>query len=284
MKASFLPFELSIEWVRNCEGWFERYVDSFRDGVTDQKGIELKAEHSLLVRDLALDIAGTLNLDPGGVRLAGIVGLLHDAGRFEQIRRYGTFVDLLSENHALLGARILREKGILDALGERERTVILDAIGGHNKAVLTESLTPESLFFTNLTRDADKLDILRVVLGNGGVDGDVVDLGLPNLPEVSDEVVQDLLDCRMVHHAKLRTVNDFRLLQMAWVFDLNFDRTVALWDRAGYLETIRDFLPKTDGATAAYQATRRELDRRLGNQNEATSAQTDLPQRLKDSK
>jgi hypothetical protein len=264
MKRLFLPFDLTAEWVSNCETWFDCYVDSFRDGVTDRKGIELKDEHSRLVRDLTLDIAGTLELDPGGVRLAGVVGLLHDAGRFEQIRRYGTFVDLLSENHALLGVRILQEKGVLDNLGVRERTIILDAVGCHNKAALPESLTPESLFFTNLARDADKLDILRVVLDNGGVDGDVVDLGLPNRPEVSDEVVQDLLDRRMVHHAKLRTVNDFRLLQMAWVFDLNFDRTVALWDKAGYLETIRGFLPKTDGVTTAYRAVRRELDHRLG--------------------
>ena len=85
---------------------FERYVERFDP--QDPK-IALKVEHTWRVADLAEKIARSLleGASPEYVDLAWLLGLLHDVGRFEQVRRYGTFNDAASTSHAALGARVL---------------------------------------------------------------------------------------------------------------------------------------------------------------------------------
>ena len=43
------------------------------------------------------------------MRIAEAVALLHDVGRFEQYKRYGTFNDRKSVNHAALGVEIMKK-------------------------------------------------------------------------------------------------------------------------------------------------------------------------------
>jgi hypothetical protein len=42
----------------------------------------------------------------------------------------------------------------------------------------------------------------------------------------------------------LETLDDFKLLQLAWVYDLNFPRTFEIVKERKYLEKIRQALPK----------------------------------------
>jgi HD superfamily phosphohydrolase YqeK len=65
---------------------FERYVERFDP--QDPK-IALKVEHTRRVADLAEKIARSLpeGASPEYVDLAWLLGLLHDVGRFEQVRR-----------------------------------------------------------------------------------------------------------------------------------------------------------------------------------------------------
>lgn len=69
---------------------FTRYVQGF-----DQKeeGVRLKYAHSLRVSGLCEQIALSLDLFQDDVDLAWLIGVLHDIGRFEQLREYHTFVD-----------------------------------------------------------------------------------------------------------------------------------------------------------------------------------------------
>jgi hypothetical protein len=88
---------------------------------------------------------------------------LHDTGRFEQYARYKTFVDSQSVDHAVLGVGILEKNEILCSLDEPTQDFILRTIRYHNRAILPREETETCLFFTKLLRDADKLDILKVV-------------------------------------------------------------------------------------------------------------------------
>ena len=54
--------------------------------------IRLKIEHTFRVAYLCGRIAGSLGMTGGLLDLAWFLGLLHDIGRFEQVRRYGTFL------------------------------------------------------------------------------------------------------------------------------------------------------------------------------------------------
>jgi hypothetical protein len=106
------------------------------------------------------------------------------------------------------------------------------------------------LFFTKLLRDADKLDIWRVVTDyyhrkNDRRNG-AIELDLPNTPGFSEEVYQDLMNRRIVDINHVKNLNDFKLLQIGWIFDINFDTTMQAIKSRRYLELIRDVLPKSE--------------------------------------
>ena len=78
----------------------------------DDPMIRHKIVHTLSVAGLSEKIAESLGLDAADVDFAWFLGLLHDIGRFEQVRRYGTFVDSQSVDHADFGADLLFRDGL----------------------------------------------------------------------------------------------------------------------------------------------------------------------------
>src|SRR5690349_8785930 len=113
--------------------WFEDYVRSYGDmNAEDNRNIELKIEHTGKVVE-AMDIltAGE-GLSPEDTRTAAAVALLHDVGRFMQYRRWHTFRDSESTNHARLSIEVIRQEKLLDELPAAERLVIEEAVRFHN--------------------------------------------------------------------------------------------------------------------------------------------------------
>ena len=102
--------------------WFLDYVDQFSSPeVFIQENIKLKIEHTARVCENILLLAKAEKVGEEGSRLAETIALFHDLGRFEQFMKYRTFKDSESENHALLGVKILKNTGILSHLStERE--------------------------------------------------------------------------------------------------------------------------------------------------------------------
>ena len=134
----------------------------------DNPMIRHKVEHTLRVAGNCERIAVSLRMDDGDVAFAWFLGLLHDIGRFEQVRRYGTFVDSVSVDHAEFGADLLFREGLIHdyPVGElsADRLSLLEtAIRQHNKLALPEGLNEKTRCFCDLIRDADKADIFRVV-------------------------------------------------------------------------------------------------------------------------
>ena len=79
--------------------------------------------------------------------------------RWKGIAYYGTFKDVESENHALLGFRELVAHNVLDVCTKDERKWITKAIANHNTVTIPKKENGKSLFYIRLLRDADKLDI-----------------------------------------------------------------------------------------------------------------------------
>ena len=237
--------------------WFAEYTKTFQSGnPEDQQNIHLKEAHTRRVCKEILDIGNSLGLNGDDLCVAEVMALFHDIGRFEQYARYGTFVDLKSEDHAVLGVKVLRKTGVLNMVDQSTADLILRGIAYHNRAFLPKDESERCLFFAKLLRDADKLDIWRVITDyyqrkkedrNG-----VIELGLPDTPEISSEVCADLMAKRIVNVGYLKTLNDFKLLQMGWIFDVNFSRTFELIQERHYLEMIHDTLPQTKKVTEIY--------------------------------
>ena len=126
--------------------------------------IKLKIDHTYRVAALCDRIAASLSLSRADIDLAWLCGLLHDVGRFEQLRQYGTFNDAQSIDHAAMSARVLFEEGhIRDYLADdREDELLRTAVAWHSAYRLPGELDDRTRQFCQILRDADKVDILRV--------------------------------------------------------------------------------------------------------------------------
>jgi len=246
-----MKIDIQSALLTKCKSWFSIYVKSFKYGDEDlRKNIILKEEHTYRVVEEIKALAESLGLDEGEKRFAEMTALLHDIGRFEQYARYQTFNDNESENHAELGIRILRRSGILHHLKETTKDLVYRVIQYHNRAYLPENESETCLFFSKLLRDADKLDIWKVVIDHYYREDEqhdpVLELALPNTPGISDKVYQDLMNHRIVNMKNMQNLNDFKLLQMGWVFDINFKPSFQLIQSRHYLEKIRHVLPNSE--------------------------------------
>ncbi len=170
--------------------WFTGYCNSFSTPVPeDQRNISVKQDHTRQVCLNALRIGRGLQMSSEDLLLAETIALLHDVGRFPQYAQYRTFDDSISVNHAVLGAKVLRERKVLEGLPKRDQDLIIRAIILHNVFSLPGEIDETTLLFTRLVRDADKVDIWRVFIEyyEQGEESraTAVALGLPDTPEYS---------------------------------------------------------------------------------------------------
>jgi len=250
--------------LTELRGWYERYIDGFYARYPAKKpGFKLKDDHTLRVCVEIESLGKELCLPEEDLNLAGVIALFHDIGRFEQMARYGTLVDAKSVNHAALGIQILKELSVLEKLDAREREEVLGAIAYHNLPALPDDAPGRVLFFTRLLRDADKLDIYHIATGyySGSASLDDVDvkISLPDEPRITAEVYEDLLQKKSVSYARLRTLNDFKLLQMNWVYDINFAPSLRAVAQRGYIDTIYATLPRCEQTQRIYAAVKEHL-------------------------
>jgi hypothetical protein len=182
--------------------------------------------------------------------LAETIALFHDIGRFPQYAKYKTFRDSISVNHGLLGAQTLREGKILQNLSENEQELIIQAVKFHNAFSIPRKQKNDTLFFLRLIRDADKLDIWRVFIEYYEIPEEerasAVNLELPDMPEYSEGVISYLYKKQIVPLSKIKTLNDFKLLQLSWIYDLNFKPSLNLLSERDYIDRITAKLPQTE--------------------------------------
>jgi len=241
---------VSSEKLTELKDWFINYVSIFQHNDHDiQHNIDLKEGHTLRVCREIVYIGKQLGLNDDQLRLAEIIALLHDIGRFEQYVRYRTFNDRKSVNHARLGIEILENSGILESFESSLKEIIIKAIKYHNRHLLPFEETETNLFWAKLIRDADKLDIWKLIIDHyyrrNSEHNGAVQFNLPDTPGFSQEVYHDLINKRVVHTKHLKNLNDFKLFQVAWIFDVNFQPTLDAIKNRGYLEMIRDVLPES---------------------------------------
>ncbi len=156
---------------------------------------------------------------------------------------------------------------MLGSLPPERAGLICRVIAYHNRAALPEDDTGECLFYTRLLRDADKLDIWRVLIDhyqhrnrNGNP---AVELGLPDTPGISGRVYEHVVNAQIVEARDIRNLNDFKLLQIGWVFDINFTPALQQVKDRGYIESLCQALPPSDRVTRIQQAVEAWFDRKL---------------------
>ena len=248
--------------------WFKTHISTFREAApAHQRSLDLKEEHTARVGAVITRLSAALHLPANARRLAATTALFHDLGRFPQYRRYRTFRDQDSENHAKLSLRELTRHRVLHILEPAERQLIGRAIIFHNRLRLPGHLDSETLRHCRLLRDADKVDILRVIADElrkpPAERNPVLTLGLDSGLEVREEVYQELFAKRVMGYAELRNANEFKVLQMSWVFDINFRPTLEILRERNDLEVIVATLPATTRRDQAWAFIQDCIDRGL---------------------
>jgi hypothetical protein len=254
--------------------WFSGFTSSFRQSSqTDQSSIDLKIVHTAHVVSNAAEIAAAEGLDRGQVRIARAVALLHDVGRFPQYHHYRTFRDRDSVDHGALSAEIAA-RGVLDGFPTGDRQIILQAVRFHNSFRLPSDLEGEALLQLRLIRDADKLDIWRVFLEYYGLPSQerspTVGLGFPDLPGVSSSVLQTVRRGEMVDLSTVRTLNDFKLLQLSWVYDLNFPASFRMLKRRNRIRDLADTITGGGEIAEAVATVEEYMTAKIGAEKEST--------------
>lgn len=237
-----------MDFVRARQA-FEEYLDGYDR--KDEK-VRLKIVHTYGVVDCAREIAHRMGLSREDCELAGMIGLLHDIGRFEQLKRFDSFAPDTMD-HAAYGAEILfgREKMICRFLEDRSYDEIIQvAIARHSSFELGEIPDERTLLHARLIRDADKLDNCRVKLVEPlevllGVSGEEAGKGL-----ISPKVWQACMDEKSVLSSDRSTPVDYWISYVAQYYDVNFPATFSIMQEENYIRRIVERIPYTAPDTA----------------------------------
>ncbi len=233
--------------ITNLRNLFIDYADSYINGEKEHDfSITLKKEHSLLVSIYSGNIAELEKISSNEVVFAAAAGLLHDIGRFEQYKKYRTFHDAVSVDHGDLGADILLNSQFASHFNSEELSILVYAVKNHNKKEFPKTNDYKELI-TRIIRDADKLDIFRVLTEMMNPEtGGTLTHHLPDVEEYSDDIIEDILEGKQVCYTRRKTRNDVRLTMLNWIQDLSFEYSFRHIVEKNYVETVCSYLPKTE--------------------------------------
>lgn len=269
---------------KNVINTFAEYVRNYDP--SDEK-IKLKIDHTYRVAGLCQRIAESLGLSEPDVDIAWLLGMLHDIGRFEQIRRFGTFNDVQSVDHAEFGADLLFKEGLIRKFAEgyyeecelarsgneeaeqiiknnehhNKDTGLLEmAIRQHNKYRVKEDLTERQRMFCDILRDADKVDIFKV---NADIPMEIIyDVTTEELKNgiITKEVLESFYKKETVLKSVRRSAVDHIVGHISLLFELVYKESYRQAKEQGYVYKLLDFKSDVPEINAEFDDMRKYVD------------------------
>ena len=269
---------------KNVINAFAEYVRNYDP--SDEK-IKLKIDHTYRVAGLCQRIAESLGLSEPDVDIAWLLGMLHDIGRFEQIRRFGTFNDVQSVDHAEFGADLLFKEGLIRKFAEgyyeecelarsgneeaeqiiknnehhNKDTGLLElAIRQHNKYRVKEDLTERQRMFCDILRDADKVDIFKV---NADIPMEIIyDVTTEELKSgvISKEVLESFYKRETVLKSVRKSAVEHIVGHMSLLFELVYKESYRQAKEQGYVYKLLDFKSDVPEVNAEFYNMRKYVD------------------------
>lgn len=269
---------------KNVINAFAEYVRNYDP--SDEK-IKLKIDHTYRVAGLCQRIAESLGLSEPDVDIAWLLGMLHDIGRFEQIRRFGTFNDVQSVDHAEFGADLLFKEGLIRKFAEgyyeecelarsgneeaeqiiknnehhNKDTGLLElAIRQHNKYRVKEDLTERQRMFCDILRDADKVDIFKV---NADIPMEIIyDVTTEELKSgvISKEVLESFYKRETVLKSVRKSAVDHIVGHISLLFELVYKESYRQAKEQGYVYKLLDFKSDVPEVNAEFDDMRKYVD------------------------
>ncbi|MCQ2377856.1 MAG: HD domain-containing protein [Victivallaceae bacterium] len=214
--------------------FFSRFAATFDTKIDDVgRNLRMKRAHTFRVVSDARKIMTAENFSPAEFAAGEKAALLHDLSRFEQYSRFRTFRDSESFDHGVRSAEICEERRLL--AGDPAAGEILFAIRRHNQLEIGDAPSPFAQKIAQAVRDADKIDIFRVIFSFRN--DPQVTFSLSDKKKISPEILAALREHRSADHRQMRSVTDFLAAKLQWFRELNFAESYRIAIR-------RDLLPK----------------------------------------
>ena len=195
-------------------------------------------------------LAGNFAAAFGAQAEAAYTALLHDIGRFEQLKRFDSF-EPTTMDHAAYGVQVLFEEGMIRQFVPEDTwdDIIRTAIARHSDFHLEGITDNRTLLHARLIRDADKLDNCRVKLQDDllvfmGASGK--EIGAQEItPVVYDTVLKD----QCIYSPDRVTKMDYWVSYVAYFCDIYFRASFDIIEEHDYLNKIIDRIPYSNPDT-----------------------------------
>lgn len=270
---------------KKAKAAFEKYTSAY-DNTNNL--INLKVEHTYRVASICDEIAMGMGISCDDTDLAWLLGLLHDVGRFEQLRVYGTLNDAKSVNHAEYSVKVLfddrniedyididtqsydysnhvnleNETNIKDTDINDNQTLklIYEAIKYHNVYRVPESMDKRTRFFCDLLRDADKIDIIKVNCMTPIEQIYPVTKEEVMTSKISEEIMKDYMGHSAVLRSNKRTAIDHLVGHISLAFELVHNISYKILDKQGYIYQLLDFKSLNEETKMQFEQIRQEMN------------------------
>lgn len=236
---------MDLQYAREA---FERYLEQYDQ--SDDK-VRLKIVHTYGVAEASRQITERMGLSPEDIGLAQLIGLLHDIGRFEQIKRFDSF-EPSTMNHAKFGVRILFEEGLIRRFIREDRwdDIIRTAIIKHSDFKLEGIEDSRKLLHARIIRDADKLDNCRVKLEDAIETMLQVTADEVGNSKISPEVMEQFRRKESIRSLTRKTKMDYWVSYLAYFFDINYQVSFDIIEENNYIERLIARIPYSNLETA----------------------------------
>ena len=251
--------------IKKAEEEFKKYANTY--DMNEEKNL-MKFYHTFRVEEICKKLAISLEMDEDEIKLAQIVGLLHDIARFEQYTKYRTHNDRKSVDHGDLGVEILEENKFIRKFIETDMydEIILKAIKNHNKYAIEKTLneikrflkkcssneleeiydnlsierkslvTPIQLSVKEIVRDADKIDIFYLA---------VDEIWKNEKEEIEKEIItpkvlEQFINGETIDKRNLKNHIDSVILILAFIYDFNIKDSYKIINENRYVDKIID--------------------------------------------
>ena len=239
------------------------FKDYLKDYDASNPKIALKITHTYKVVDSAEYIAKALDLNKEDYDLALLIALLHDIGRFEQIKLFDAYDDRKID-HAVFGVKVLFEDNLIRKFIKEDTydDIIRKAIANHNKYKIDEEgMNERELLHAKIIRDADKLDNFRVkeeesfvaLIGKGATKENVENSVL------SDKIYKAFFTKKLINKYDRETYLDHWISYIAFIFDMNFKASLDYIRENDYINRSIDRIDYKDPKTKEQMETIRKF-------------------------
>lgn len=220
--------------LENAKNEFKKYISNYD---LNNPEIARKVGHSYRVAEISKRIAKSLDLEAEEIKLAELIGLLHDIAKIDQRSESKIYKDLEHIEHGDATAIILEKNNYIRKYVKDNKydEIIKTAIINHSKYEIAKNIQDEkALMFCKIVRDSDKLDILYQAKEFFWKNGTKIN------HEITKDVLKEIKNETKAKREKVVTDIDKVIFMISFIYDINYLESFKITKENDYINKIMD--------------------------------------------